>query len=170
VGNIESHAHVDPDALYYFFHSPKKSPTDKEKGFGATITGYTNPEFDSLVEQATTADSATRRRLLSEAQAILARDVPQQVLWYPDGIWAYRTAAYDGWVNDPGQGIFTKRSFLAGYDDIALKKTGAKGTNASTKDGGTSATPFLVGGVILVALVVGLGVVVSRRRRESEDE
>jgi peptide/nickel transport system substrate-binding protein len=170
VGNIESHAHVDPDALYYFFHSPKKSPTDKEKGFGASITGYTNPAFDALVEQATTADSATRRRLLSEAQAMLARDIPQQVLWYPDGIWAYRTAAYDGWVNDFGQGIFTKRSFLPGYDDIALNKAGAKGTNATTKDSGTSATPFVVGGIIVLVLVVGGGVILSRRRKESEDE
>ena len=177
VGNIESHAHVDPDALYYFFHSPKKSPTEKEKGFGASITGYTNPEYDALVEQATTADAPTRRRLLADAQRMLARDIPQQVLWYPDGIWAYRQAAYDGWVNDRGQGIFTKRAFLPGYEEIAVNREGGDGTGGGTsaagatgdRDGGTSAAPFIIGGIVLAALVA-LGVVASRRRGAAETE
>ncbi len=169
VGNIESHAHVDPDALYYFFHSPPTSPDEKQKGFGGAIPGYTNPDYDKLVEQATTADAPERRQLLAQAQAILARDVPEQVLWYPDGIWAYRKAAYDGWVSDRGQGIFTVRSFLPGYEDIAVDKpaatTGAKAKGAAK----SSATPFVVGGVLIVALVlVGLGV--SRRRRGTEEE
>ncbi len=176
VGNIESHAHVDPDALYYFFHSPKKSPTEKEKGFGGAITGYSNPEYDALVEQATAADSGERRRLLGEAQAILARDMPQQVLWYPDGIWAYRQAAYDGWVNDRGQGIFTKRAFLPGYEEISVNRAGSNegggsgaATGSSPSDDGSSATPFIIGGALLAALVV-LGIVLSRRGRGAEDE
>jgi len=178
VSNIESHAHVDPDALYYFFHSPGKGPNGREMGFGGSITGYTNPEYDKVVEQARSADADQRRMLLSDAQGILARDVPLQVLWYPDGIWAYRQAAYDGWVNDRGQGIFTKRSFLPGYDSIALNKAGdgnggtGSGTGASAskaKDDGTSATPFVIAGVaVLALLVVGFGL--ARRRRGSEDE
>lgn len=174
VSNIESHAHVDPDALYYFFHSPGKGADGRLKGFGGSITGYTNPEYDKLVEQATTADATQRRRLLADAQAILAKDVPLQVLWYPDGIWAYRQAAYDGWVNDRGQGIFTKRSFLPGYEDIAVNKSSAKaGTDGvaaagGSKDSGSSATPFLVAGLVGIA-VVG-GVILSRRRKEAEVE
>jgi len=179
VSNIESHAHVDPDALYYFFHSPGKSPDGKLRGFGGSITGYTNPAFDKLVEQATTADAGQRRTLLADAQAMLATDVPLQVLWYPNGIWAYRQAAYDGWVNDRGQGIFTVRSFLPGYDDIALNKAGAKsgggaGGSASAdtttvKRKGASAVPLLVGGAVILVLV-GLVIVVGRRRRVAEDE
>ena len=165
VGNIESHAHVDPDALYYFFHSPPKAPGEKPKGFGGSITGYVNPEYDQLVEQATAAAPDDRKRLLGDAQAILARDMPEQVLWYPDGIWAYRQAAYDGWVNDRGQGIFTKRSFLTGYDDIALSEGGGAGSTAKK----SSATPFIVGGVLLVALIA-IGVGLSRRRKGTEDE
>jgi len=87
------------------------------------------------------------------------------VLWYPDGIWAYRQAAYDGWVNDRGQGIFTKRSFLTGYDDIAVTEDGAAGSTAKK----SSVTPFIVGGVLLVALVA-VGVGLSRRRKGTEDE
>jgi peptide/nickel transport system substrate-binding protein len=177
VGNIESHAHVDPDALYYFFHSPPK-PGEKTKGFGASITGYTNPEYDRLVEEATAAEADDRRRLLGQAQAILARDMPQQVLWYPDGIWAYRQAAYDGWVNDRGQGIFTKRAFLPGYEEIAVTKTGSNGdggtaagaTTGSSDDDGTSALPFVIGGAVLV-LLVGAGIALSRKGKgAAEDE
>ncbi len=174
VSGIESHAHVDPDALYYFFHSPGKGPDGRQKGFGGSITGYTNPEYDKIVEEATTAAAAERRELLGQAQKILARDVPLQVLWYPDGIWAYREAAYDGWVNDRGHGIFTKRSFLEGYEDIALKNTAATGEaggeqTAADEGDGTSATPFVIGGVLLAGLLVA-GVASSRRRRTNEDE
>lgn len=154
-------AHVDPDALYYFFHSPGK------KGFGAAITGYTNPEYDKVVEQATGAESQPRRELLNQAQAMLARDVPLQVLWYPDAIWAYRGTAYGGWANDLGHGIFTKRSFLPGYEDIALKSTGSN--SVAGKDEGTSAAPFVIGAVVLGLLVV-LAIVLSRRRSTAEAE
>ncbi len=170
VSNIESHAHVDPDALYYFFHSPPTNKDEEPQGFGGAITGYTNPEYDAIVEEATTAGADDRRELLGQAQAILARDVPLQVLWYPDGIWAYRKAAYDGWVNDRGQGIFTKRSFLPGYDDIAVSNDGGEGTGTGTGDGGgSSATPFIVGGVLLAGLAA-VGVAATRRRRSTEEE
>ena len=170
VSSIESHAHVDPDALYYFFHSPGKGPDGRQKGFGGSITGYTNPEYDKIVEEATTAAAAERRELLGRAQEILARDVPLQVLWYPDGIWAYRQAAYDGWVNDRGHGIFTKRSFLEGYEDIALQNTAAGGEQPpADEEDGASAVPFVIGGVVLAGLI-GAFVASSRRRRTTGDE
>ncbi|MDP9442164.1 MAG: ABC transporter substrate-binding protein [Actinomycetota bacterium] len=168
VSNIESHAHVDPDALYYFFHSPGRGPDGKPKGFGGAITGYTNPEYDKLVEQATVSESSERRRLLGEAQALLARDMPLQVLWYPDGIWAYRQQAYDGWVNDRGQGIFTKRSFLPGYDDIALEKVAAAGEQNGGNGGrGNSSLPWIIGGAAVALLLGGFAV---SRRKAAEDE
>ncbi len=97
------------------------------------------------------------------------------MLWYPDGIWAYRQAAYDGWVNDRGQGIFTVRSFLTGYEDIAASKAGAKsgtaggGQTVSDEDEGTSPTPFIIGGVLLAGLAA-FGIVSARRRKATEEE
>lgn len=167
VSNIESHAHVDPDALYYFFHSPGK------KGFGGAITGYSNPQYDQLVEQATGAETPERRRLLAQAQDILAKETPLQVLWYPDGLYAYREAAYDGWVSDPGHGIFTKRSFLPGYEEIAVKDPDAATDDqqaaAKDDDGGSGATPVVIGAGV-VGLLVLLAVVLSRRRGPAEEE
>ncbi len=114
VGTLESHGHVDPDGLYYFFHSPGA------KGFGATVTGYGNARFDQLSDQAAmTLDLTARKGMLQEMQRILAEETPVIVYFYPDGDYAYRQAAYDGWVSDPGHGIFTKRSFLPGYKRAA---------------------------------------------------
>lgn len=110
LSSLETHAHADPDGLYYFFHSPGP------KGFGAGITGYANPKFDALSEQATTQlDLAARKELLYGMQRILAAEVPALVLYYPDGLYVYRPATYSGWISDAPQGIFTKRSFLPGY-------------------------------------------------------
>lgn len=174
VSNIESHAHVDPDALYYFFHSPGP------KGFGGAITGYSNPSYDKLVEEAATADNADRRRLLAQAQEILARDMPLQVLWYPDGKWAYRPAAYDGWASDPGHGILTKRSLLPGYEEIAVERAASTGEEAGDEAAGGDAatdgdganstgTAILVGAGALLLLAV-LGFSLKRRKGGAEEE
>ena len=109
VASLEAHAHVDPDALYYFFHSPGP------KGFGAQITGYSNARFDALVEQAALLPAAERKPVLHDAQRILAEESPMVIFWYRKGEWAYRPDAYAGWVNDHGHSLFTKRSFLPEY-------------------------------------------------------
>ena len=107
VASLESHAHVDPDGLYYFFHSPGS------RGFGGAITGYSNPKLDQLAEKAAAdLDAASRKATLYDIQRILADEAPLIVYYYPDGVYAYRPAAYDGWFADLGHGILTKRSFL----------------------------------------------------------
>ncbi|PLS76263.1 MAG: hypothetical protein CYG61_03040 [Actinobacteria bacterium] len=165
VSNLESHAHVDPDALYYFFHSPGK------KGFGGSITGYSNSAYDQLVEQAAVAAAPERRRLLAEAQETLAAETPLLVLWYPDGLWAYRADAYDAWAGDRGHGIFTKRSFLPGYEELAVQEaaqSGAAGAgNGDEGDDGIGALPIVVGAAVVAVLVA---LVLARRRPPAEDE
>jgi peptide/nickel transport system substrate-binding protein len=172
VSTLESHGHVDPDALYYFFHSP--SPT---KGFGAAITGYSNPEFDKVAEEGTTASNADRKKLTAQMQEILARDVPSMAMWYRTGDWTYRPADYDGWVADPGQGILTKRSFLPEYVKVA-RASRASGEDGATSAGGTdnggtddSGSPLLlVLGIGAVAAVVAVVLVARRRRPVCDDD
>jgi peptide/nickel transport system substrate-binding protein len=64
----------DPDGLLYIlFHS---------KGY-ANTTGYKNEKVDSLLEQARqNFDQATRKKLYSEVQAILAREIPMLPLFF----------------------------------------------------------------------------------------
>lgn len=154
ISTLETHAHADPDSLYYFFHSP-----GEEKGFGDGVTGWSNERFDELSERAATQPPQQRQALFDQMQSILAEEAPVVVLWYPDGNYAHRPAAYDGWVSDPGQGTFTKRSFLPGYAN-----TGAAG--AVEDVGESSAWPWVVAG--LAALLVLSVIVVLRRRRTAD--
>jgi peptide/nickel transport system substrate-binding protein len=157
ITNLEAHAHADPDALYFFFHTP--GPGDSPYLFG----GYSNPKFDALVEQARSQiDVNERKRLLYEAQRVFAQDAPAQVLFYPDGIYAYRPAAYNGWISDPGHGILTKRSFIPGYEKIGTHPLA--GTTSSSAKGGP---PWAAIAVVLVAVAVIGGVLVARSRRRS---
>lgn len=105
---FESHAHADPDHLFFFFHSPGR-------GVGGIFSGYANPDFDAVLEDALDAPIDEKLTLIGQAQEIFAAEAPAVVLYYPDGRWGYRPGVYDGWISDPGHGVFTKRSFLAPY-------------------------------------------------------
>lgn len=154
VSELEVHTHSDPDGLLFFFHSPGK-------GIGAQVTGYSNPTFDRLTEEAsTTVNAADRKRKLHEAQRMLAEEVPSMALLYPDGVYAFRPSAYSGWVPDPGQGIFTKRSFLEDYAGTA----GAEG------QGGQISPAWVFLGGVAALVLVGSGVVLFKRRPRAGPE
>jgi peptide/nickel transport system substrate-binding protein len=160
ITNIESHAHADPDALFFFFHSP--DPGSTSSGF---FGSYSNPQFDALTEQArTTIDVQERKRLLYEAQRIFAQDAQTQVLFYPNGDYAFRPAAYNGWIADTGHGILTKRSFLPGYES-------ASNQPATAGSGADNRPPWVaIGAVLIVLAAVGGGVLVALTRRRDEYE
>ena len=135
---FESHAHADPDHLFFFFHSPGR-------GVGGIFSGYANPEFDAVVEAALSELPEAKFELINEAQEIFAAEAPAVVLYYPDGRWAYRPAAYSGWISDPGHGVFTKRSFLLPYAYGAAEET-APAADAAQADGAQAADGVQAGG------------------------
>ncbi len=124
---FESHAHTDPDHLFFFFHSPGR-------GVGGIFSGYANPEFDGLVEEALSQPADTKLPLIHAAQQIFAAEAPAVVLFYPNGRWAYRPSAYDGWISDPGHGVFTKRSFLPGYANVAAPEPATEPAEADAPE------------------------------------
>lgn len=86
--------------------------SDPAKG-NLNLSGYSNPEVDRLADEAAmTTDEDARRELFYQIQEILAEDVPLITLFYQDGIYAYRPAAFDAWTYMVGQGIINKRSFV----------------------------------------------------------
>ncbi len=109
---FESHAHVDPDHLFFFFHTPGR-------GVGGIFSGYANADFDALLDEALGEPVESKQALIQQAQELFAEEAPAVTLFYPKGRWAYRPAAYDGWIADPGHGAFTKRSFLAPYAAVS---------------------------------------------------
>lgn len=159
MSGFDWHAHTDPDNLYFFFHSPGP------RGIGGAFTGWSNPEFDQLVERAATLGPQERRPLLHDAQAIMAQEVPLLTFWYREGVYAYRPAAYDGWAFDFGHGIMTKRSFLPGYAQPGAAQPGS----AAPSPGGDPAGPGWVTPLALLGAgaVLAAGVVVAVRRHRS---
>ncbi len=160
ITNLESHAHADPDALSFFFHSPV--PNAPSAGsFGA----YSNKQFDTLVEEARRqVDNDERKRLLVEAQRIFAQEAPALVLFYPDGDYAFRPSAYNGWVADTGHGILTKRSFIPGYEDDDREAAAAGGSGA------TSDPPWAAIGVVVALAAIGAGLFIAQSRKRDTYE
>ncbi len=181
VSTLEAHAHVDPDGLYYFFHSPGT------KGFGVSVSGFSNAKFDATVEGATVIGLGDRLDELQAAEDVLAAEIPGQVLWYRTGEYAYRPDAYGGWVSDPGHGIFTKRSFApdtvkaahpvqvttttvaaSSGSTAAATATTVTATTTSEGDGRSSALAWVLG--IGAVVVGGVAVAARSRRRRSHDD
>jgi peptide/nickel transport system substrate-binding protein len=158
ITNLESHAHADPDALSFFFHSPVPN-APSASSFGK----YANPQFDALVDQARRqVDNDERKRLLVEAQRIFAQDAPTLVLFYPNGDYAFRPSAYDGWVADTGHGILTKRSFIPGYEDESAQAVGSSRTE--------NEPPWALIGVLAGLAIIGGGIYVAQSRKRDTYE
>ncbi len=124
---FESHAHADPDHLFFFFHTPGR-------GVGGIFSGYSNPEFDAVLDSALGVSVPEKQELISQAQEIFAAEAPAVVLYYPDGRWGYRPAAYDGWISDPGHGVFTKRSLLAPHAAVGSSVEVSEGAAGTASD------------------------------------
>lgn len=76
------------------------------------IGGYRNAEVDRLGNDLAAAAPAKQKQILFEMQKIIAAEVPVHVLFYPDGIYAYRPDKHDAWIYQKGQGIVNKLSFI----------------------------------------------------------
>jgi peptide/nickel transport system substrate-binding protein len=159
MSGFDWHAHTDPDNLYFFFHSPGP------RGIGAVFTGWSNARFDGLVEQATQLPAAERKPLLYEAQQIMAAEVPLLTFWYREGVYAYRTDSYNGWIFDPGHGVLTKRAFLSPYAG-----TGEAAATAGESGAGSTAAWLVPVAVLVAGGAVAVGLVARRRRATAADE
>jgi ABC-type transport system substrate-binding protein len=81
-------------------------------GWG-NLTGICDPELDALLETfVSNADPVLTEDLSTQIQERIATNLPFIPLMSPGGNFAYRTAAYDGWVYMKGTGIMTIWSFL----------------------------------------------------------
>jgi len=88
-----------PGHLYDRFHS------DQIMDYGGNNPGWSNTEFDALIDQANAeTDFDTRKELLWEAQELLAEDLPYIPLFTSDDVHAIRKE-WTGYTCMPG-GIF----------------------------------------------------------------
>jgi len=77
------------------------------------IGAYKSSAADKIAEDLNvTTDLDKQKTLARQLEKIISEDMPFVILWYADGNYAYRPAAFDKWVYQKGQGIFHKLSFL----------------------------------------------------------
>ena len=152
----------DPDFLASVFGSGRRNAP---LNFG----GYRSSAFDALAARvASASDPAARHQAVGAELSLLATDLPAIPLFFSQGTFAYRTAAYDGWVYVKGNGILDKRSFLPGQGTSA---TGAGGpirigggvAGGSSSSSGLSVLDIL--SIVVVAVVVILAAMAIRGRR-----
>jgi ABC-type transport system substrate-binding protein len=84
---------IDPDYLKRFFHSSYGYP------MGRNYTGYSNIEFDRMVElQAQTMDTKARRKIVLDLQSRLMEDLPYIPLYVPFRLEGMRIDRFEGWT------------------------------------------------------------------------
>lgn len=89
---------ADPDIMRNMFHS-RSIPPD-----GANRGRYKNVEMDALLDAGLTAEGETRRMFYSDAQKIMARDLPYVSLWRPMNV-AVVDRRVKGFSLTPDEGI-----------------------------------------------------------------
>jgi peptide/nickel transport system substrate-binding protein len=98
----------DPDYLARLFGSDLRAAP-------LNVAGYRSAAFDAAARSVASApDVAARARATTAELTLLARDAPAIALFFSQGTFAFRPAAYDGWAFVQGSGILDKRSFLPG--------------------------------------------------------
>jgi len=93
----------DPDIFDTVFHSSNIPPRGRNRGF------YSNPQVDSLIDQARReTDPNVRKQLYNEIQVVLAEDVPYINLWYFDNVLVHSRRVRNIPLNPSGNYDFLK--------------------------------------------------------------
>jgi peptide/nickel transport system substrate-binding protein len=67
---------------------------------------YCNEEYDDLFEQQNRAETSEERaEILARMQNMVYDDAPYHILFYDDTLAAYRTDRFNGWQNQPEDGV-----------------------------------------------------------------
>lgn len=141
---------------------------------------YPNPEYEELKSEWFQADTIEQRReLLFEIQALFVDDPPALTLYYPDTIYGYRPAAYDGWIPVKGHGIHHKWSFIPEAEAM-LEGEGAsqvsQDSNTTTSQqpgdeaGGGSVPMYTLAGAGSLAVLAIAGFFWWRSRGSGEED
>lgn len=140
-------ASYDPDYLARMFGSDRRAAP-------LNVSGYRRTAFDAAaLAVAAAPDVAARQAATTAELELLARDVPAIPLFFSQGVFAYRPAAYDGWAFEKGSGILDKRSFLTGAAATASapQPTGAAGR---PQDSGSGLRLLNVISLVVLAVAV----------------
>ncbi|MDL2228934.1 ABC transporter substrate-binding protein [Treponema sp. OttesenSCG-928-L16] len=97
---------LDPDMFIHSINHSKNALPG-----GNNTDHYRNPQFDALADaQRREMDINKRRKIVFDAQRILAEDVPRITLYSRANVQAYDKTQLKGLTNMPGEGLFNEWS------------------------------------------------------------
>lgn len=103
VNQITAHGVADPTQFIMSHYS----------GYLWELPTQPYPQMERVIEEWKAAQTIDTRKAVAFRMQELFNAQPTSIpLHYPEGILAYRTQAYDGWVESPGYGIVHKWSLL----------------------------------------------------------
>lgn len=132
-------------------------------------TCYSNPEYDELYDEqqvATTVEG--RQQIVADMQGIVYDDVPEVVLYYNNGLEAYRSDRWEGFVQSPQPEGALLRQYTP-WSELSVTPVGFGGTGTGATAGGDSGIPIGVVLALVGIVAVIVTVVVVRRGRSDED-
>jgi peptide/nickel transport system substrate-binding protein len=132
-------------------------------------TCYSNDEYDQLFKEQQKAETLEEReQLVSQMQQILYEDRPEIVLWYDNYLQAYRSDKWGGFVQQPSAEERGSILFQYGhYSTLNIRPASeVTGGGSASDEGGVSPIVWIA---IAVVVVIGIAVVVGRRRGAEEE-
>jgi peptide/nickel transport system substrate-binding protein len=161
---------------------------------------WSNAQYDELyTKQLAETDSAARHAEVAQMQQIMYDEAPYHILYYPNQLDANRTDRFGGWRNQPSQNgnpLFGFGSLDYTYltdakavvvpsaspssvasaspasSEAAVASAPAPTSSAAPDTSGTASgsTPLLPLGIIALVVIVAIGFIIIRRRREAAEE
>ncbi|WP_135827860.1 ABC transporter substrate-binding protein [Halorussus halobius] len=126
VGQFPATGGVDPDELYPFLHSTFTSEPGWQNPFG-----YTSLDLDELLDRQRQSSGERRARTVTEIQHHVAREVPFQVLVFPDHLTALRASSVADWNTASGV-----------RSSVGLLETELTGTGSGAAETGSGEIAF----------------------------
>jgi peptide/nickel transport system substrate-binding protein len=125
-------------------------------------TFYSNPGYDAAyLHQQEILDPAARATFVKRMEAQVYADVPYIVLFYDDRLQAYRSDRWTGFVPEPAD----QGNLLGAHGPSSFMSIEPVGRSAAGGDGaGGSPIGVVIGAVAAVISVIGVVVLLSRRR------
>ena len=132
---------------------PVFEPTSVETEYNQTLT-----------QMQATGSAAARDQILQKLEGMIAENLPSITLYYVDSVWVYDTTNFGGWPTPPSimewpGGEFNMTALATIYSLSAQTST----TTAITPSG-VDYTPYLIGGVIVVIVLLAVGMYTRKKR------
>lgn len=178
---------VNPDPDYVLsIQQCSARPATQPNGSVGTDQYYCDPAYDKLYkQQLADFNRVTRAAAVKKMQEVMYQDAPNDILYYPNSLEAYRKDLFGGFQKqpDPGGQILNQDGFWGIYsatpaselsDSAKNKDNSSTGTTstASNRSSGGGGHGALIGTIIgvVVVLALGGGAFAMRRKRATVDE